>query len=74
MSNPDILGSKIPITGIAGDQQVIAYRASMLQSRNGKINIWNWLFCFIKYGANIVFLAKMLTTIAYGINGQVSMR
>ena len=45
----------------------------MLQSRHGKSTIQNWLFCLLNTGANAVSSSnKMLTTIAYGINGHVS--
>ena len=73
MSNPDILGSKIPITGIAGDQQAAAIGQACFSPGMVKSTYGTGCFALLNTGANAVSSSnKMLTTIAYGINGHVS--
>ena len=73
MSNPEILGSKIPITGIAGDQQAAAIGQACFSPGMVKSTYGTGCFALLNTGANAVSSSnKMLTTIAYGIKGHVS--
>ncbi|GIR55252.1 MAG: hypothetical protein CM15mP62_27230 [Rhodospirillaceae bacterium] len=54
MSNPDILGSKIPITGIAGDQQAAAIGQACFSPGMVKSTYGTGCFALLNTGANIV--------------------
>ena len=71
--NESILGSKIPISGIAGDQQAALFGQMCLSPGDVKNTYGTGCFCIMNTGDNAVKSKnRMLTTIAWKINGKVT--
>ena len=67
----NILGAKIPITAIAGDQQASLFGQMCLNKGDVKNTYGTGCFCIMNTGEKIVKSNnKMLTTIAYQLNGE----
>ena len=67
----NILGAKIPITAIAGDQQASLFGQMCLYEGDVKNTYGTGCFCIMNTGKKIVKSKnKMLTTIAYQLNGK----
>ena len=67
----NILGAKIPITAIAGDQQASLFGQMCLYEGDVKNTYGTGCFCIMNTGEKIVKSKnKMLTTIAYQLNGK----
>ncbi len=68
-----ILGASISIAGIAGDQQAALFGQLCLQPGDVKNTYGTGCFCIMNTGEKaVVSKNKMLTTIAWQINGQVT--
>ena len=69
----NILGAKIPITAIAGDQQASLFGQMCLYEGDVKNTYGTGCFCIMNTGKKIVKSKnKMLTTIAYQLNGKTN--
>ena len=69
----NILGAKIPITAIAGDQQASLFGQMCLDEGDVKNTYGTGCFCVMNTGQKIVKSKnKMLTTIAYQLNGKTN--
>jgi glycerol kinase len=72
-TEPSILGASISIAGIAGDQQAALFGQLCLQPGDIKNTYGTGCFCIMNTGDKaVVSKNKMLTTIAWQINGQVT--
>ena len=72
-TDPNVLGIRIPITGIAGDQQAAAIGQCCFQAGSIKSTYGTGCFILINTGKKIVFSKKgLLTTICYRLNGKTS--
>ena len=66
-------GERIPIGGVAGDQQAAAIGQACLNPGSVKSTYGTGCFCIMNTGATpVISKNKMLTTIGYQINGKVS--
>ena len=71
--NESILGSEIPISGIAGDQQAALFGQMCLKPGDVKNTYGTGCFCIMNTGSNAVRSQnRMLTTIAWEIKGKVT--
>ncbi|MBL29868.1 MAG: glycerol kinase [Flavobacteriaceae bacterium] len=71
IGNADILGNKIKIAGIAGDQQAALFGQLCLNPGDVKNTYGTGCFCIMNTGENPVNSKNnMLTTIAYRINNK----
>jgi glycerol kinase len=71
--NESILGSEIPISGIAGDQQAALFGQMCLKPGDVKNTYGTGCFCIMNTGSNAVTSQnRMLTTIAWEIKGKVT--
>ena len=69
----DILGVPIPISGIAGDQQAALFGQLCVQPGDIKNTYGTGCFCIMNTGKTpVVSKNKMLTTIGWKINGEVT--
>ena len=67
-----LLGSSIPISGIAGDQQAALFGQMCIEPGDVKNTYGTGCFCIMNTGATPVQSKnKMLTTIGYQLNGKV---
>ena len=72
-TDPSILGISINIAGIAGDQQAALFGQLCLQPGDVKNTYGTGCFCIMNTGNQaVVSKNKMLTTIAWQINGVVT--
>ena len=68
-----LLGAEIPISGIAGDQQAALFGQLCLSPGSVKNTYGTGCFCIMNTGETpVVSKNKMLTTIAYRLNGKVT--
>jgi glycerol kinase len=68
-----IIGSKIPISGIAGDQQAALFGQLCIEEGDIKNTYGTGCFCMMNTGSNFVKSKnKMLSTIAWRINGKLT--
>lgn len=66
------LGAKIPITGVAGDQQAALFGQACFEKGMAKNTYGTGCFMLMNTGSTpIVSMQGLLTTIAWGINGTV---
>ncbi len=73
MTDPDLFGVQIPIAGIAGDQQAALFGQTCLEKGMAKNTYGTG--CFVVMNTGDVAISsehRLLTTIAWKINGQVS--
>lgn len=71
--DPRILGAKIPITGIAGDQQAATVGQACFHRGMVKATFGTGCFMVLNTGQEIIASKnKLLSTIAYRINNQVT--
>ena len=71
--NDDILGQEIPITAIAGDQQSALFGQMCFNKGDVKNTYGTGCFSMMNTGSQIVKSSnKMLTTVAYQINGTTN--
>ena len=72
-ANENILGAEIPITAIAGDQQASLFGQMCITEGDIKNTYGTGCFCMMNTGQKIVKSKnKMLSTIAYQINGETN--
>jgi glycerol kinase len=70
---PNIFGTKIPIAGIAGDQQAALFGQSCCEVSNAKNTYGTGCFILLNIGNKPVISKNgLLTTIAWGIDGKVT--
>ncbi len=73
ITEPGLLGSSIPILGVAGDQQAAAIGQCCFREGAVKSTYGTGCFALVNTGNNIVRSSnRLLTTVAYRLNGQVS--
>ena len=69
----EILGVEIPISGIAGDQQAALFGQLCINQGDIKNTYGTGCFCMMNTGENFVMSKnKMLSTIAWRINGKIT--
>jgi glycerol kinase len=72
LTDADILGSEIPIAGMAGDQQAALFGQACFQAGMAKNTYGTGCFLLMNTGSQPVTSEHgLLTTIAWGINGQI---
>ena len=72
-TNEKILGYRVPISGIAGDQQASLFGQMCINKGDVKNTYGTGCFCMMNTGEKIVKSKnKMLSTIAYQINGKTN--
>ena len=72
-TEPAVLGTSISIAGIAGDQQAALFGQLCLQPGDVKNTYGTGCFCIMNTGKQaVVSKNKMLTTIAWQIDGEVT--
>ena len=70
---PDIFGSKVPICGIAGDQQAALFGQSCYEVGNAKNTYGTGCFILLNTGSKSVTSKNgLVTTIAWGIGDKVT--
>ena len=75
MISKSIIGSEIPISGIAGDQQAALFGQMCLMPGDVKNTYGTGCFCIMNTGDKAVKSKnRMLTTIAWKINGKLLMQ
>ena len=72
-TDEEILGSKIPIAGIAGDQQAALFGQLCVNPGDVKNTYGTGCFCIMNTGiSSVKSKNKMLSTIAWRINGELT--
>jgi glycerol kinase len=72
-TDSELLGAEIPISGIAGDQQAALFGQLCLSPGSVKNTYGTGCFCIMNTGETpVVSKNKILTTIAYRLNGKVT--
>lgn len=72
-TDPELFGAAIPICGIAGDQQAAVIGQACFTPGMVKSTYGTGCFALLNTGASPVFSKnRLLTTVAYSLNGQVS--
>jgi len=72
-TDPQVFGAAIPITGVAGDQQAGLVGQACFQPGMIKSTYGTGCFAMLNTGAKAVMSAnKLLTTVAYRLNGEVT--
>lgn len=72
-TDPDLLGAAIPVCGIAGDQQAALFGQCCFEPGMTKSTYGTGCFVIMNTGTTPVDSNnKMLTTVAYRLNGEVS--
>lgn len=73
VSDPHVLGAAIPITGIAGDQQAAAFGQCCFEPGMAKSTYGTGCFLLLNTGDKALQSEnRLLTTIAYRLNGKVT--
>ncbi|SEQ37474.1 glycerol kinase [Lachnospiraceae bacterium RM5] len=71
-TDPQIVGESILISGVAGDQQAALFGQCCFDEGEGKNTYGTGCFLLLNTGKNIVDSKNgLLTTIAFGINGEI---
>lgn len=71
-TDKDIFGVEIPISGVTGDQKAALFGQSCYEPCLAKNTYGTGCFILMNIGAEIVYSKNgLLTTIAWGVNGQV---
>ena len=71
--NAEIIGTKIPIAGIAGDQQAALFGQLCVNPGDVKNTYGTGCFCIMNTGkSSVKSKNKMLSTIAWRINGELT--
>jgi len=71
-TSPEILGRSIPVSGIAGDQQAALFGQACFKKGMVKNTYGTGCFMLMNTGDKLVRSKnKLLTTIAWGLNGEV---
>ncbi len=72
-TDPDILGAAIPILGVAGDQQAATIGNACFEPGMFKSTYGTGCFALLNTGSDLVASKnRMLTTIAYRLNGETT--
>lgn len=72
-TSKEIIGAEIPISGIAGDQQAALFGQLCLRPGDVKNTFGTGCFCIMNTGTQpVVSQNKMLTTIGWQINGEIT--
>lgn len=72
-TSAELLGQEIPISGIAGDQQAALFGQMCVNKGDVKNTYGTGCFCIMNTGSKAVASKnKMLTTIGYQLNGEVT--
>ena len=70
---PELLGERIPISGVAGDQQAALFGQCCFEKGDVKNTYGTGCFMLMNTGDKPVFSRNgLVTTIAWGLNGQVT--
>jgi len=70
--DPSVLGCEIPITGCVGDQQAALFGHQAFQPGESKCTYGTGNFLLMNTGNKPVASEKLLTTVAWGINGETT--
>ena len=73
VSDPDVLGAAIPITGIIGDQQAAAFGQCCFSSGMAKSTYGTGCFLLMNTGTEVLKSSnRLLSTVAYRLDGKTS--
>ena len=72
MTSPNLLGSSIPIRGVAGDQQAASIGQYCFEPGMAKCTFGTGAFLVQNTGATVVHSKQLLSTILYRIHGQTA--
>ena len=70
--DPSVLGCEIPITGCAGDQQAALFGHQAFQPGESKCTYGTGNFLLMNTGNKPITSERLLTTVAWGINGETT--
>ena len=72
-TSPDLFGAAIPITGLAGDQQAALFGQACFDAGMAKSTYGTGCFMLLNTGEQaLVSQNRLLTTLAYRLNGQAT--
>lgn len=72
-TDPRFFGASIPISGAAGDQQAALFGQTCFDPGDSKCTYGTGAFLLMNTGSQLIFSKNgLVTTIAWGLNGQVS--
>ncbi|MCG0239918.1 MAG: glycerol kinase GlpK [Firmicutes bacterium] len=72
-TDPDLFGAPIPIAGCAGDQQAALFGQACFRAGEAKVTYGTGAFVLMNTGERAVpSRAGLLTTVAWGLGGQVT--
>jgi len=72
-TDPQFFGAPIPISGAAGDQQAALFGQTCFDPGDSKCTYGTGAFLLMNTGSQLIFSKNgLVTTIAWGLNGQVS--
>ncbi len=69
--DPKLLGARIPIAGIAGDQQAALFGQTCFRAGQAKNTYGTGCFMLLNTGRHAVASRDLLTTIAWGLDSEV---
>ncbi|GAB3106776.1 glycerol kinase GlpK [Aestuariicella hydrocarbonica] len=73
MTTPDLFGKSLPITGIAGDQQAALFGQACFEPGMAKSTYGTGCFLILNTGTTAISSDnRLLTTVGYRLNGQVT--
>jgi glycerol kinase len=70
-TDPRVFGDSVPVSGIAGDQQAALFGHSAFDEGESKCTYGTGNFLLMNTGVNPVPSDRLLTTIAWGLGGEV---
>ncbi len=70
-TDPGVFGDSVPVSGIAGDQQAALFGHSAFDEGESKCTYGTGNFLLMNTGVNPVPSDRLLTTIAWGLGGEV---
>jgi len=70
-TDPEVFGESVPVAGVAGDQQAALFGHSAFEEGESKCTYGTGNFLLMNTGRNPVPSEKLLTTVAWGLGGDV---
>jgi glycerol kinase len=70
-TDPDVFGESIPVAGVAGDQQAALFGHSAFDEGESKCTYGTGNFLLMNTGRTLVPSDRLLTTVAWGLGGEV---
>ncbi len=70
-TDPEVFGESVPVAGVAGDQQAALFGHSAFDEGESKCTYGTGNFLLMNTGRNPVPSERLLTTVAWGLGGDV---